>query len=602
MFRPHCVHGYDDAVHPVFGEIPAPGMVVETGEGHCDFFDAEDPQTLRVTVAEGDELDIDLVVQNQGKQAINAVRAWINYDPNTLEATEVTINKSNFPEVTPGEEDISSNEGYIKIGARAESGNEPEKYWVPVARIKFRVKKTNTTGTVLSFFNVQRGGNTSITTNDDGEDAYILGQEPGSLLVKFGEGSSNAGNTGTQNDSDAGSDGGNDPETIKGVDGAICADDDECQSGNCVDGTCQPVGSPLGSEGDACNEDSECSSSICYEDTCRSSGFKIPDGGSCRRDNQCLSLTCEDGRCKGIVNLPDGSGCSADAECASEYCEDGFCATPNVAGENASNDDGSGDGGDRSDEEEDCRDTRTCDIGDRCKRDKECRSGNCDDGICKEREERKVEDGGECRNSRECESGACLDGTCRSKDDIRAQRTAFVLLQIRNLRVTTEGSSVFLAWDELPSSLLDSYNIYYSTTSGQYIQRKNVPKQTANVAIRNLPVDTQYYFAVRGVSKTEEESAFSPEVSVVVSKPDTSTNPLTASMLTPPTTNPIKNPGGGSGSESGGGESNNGEQVIPGETGVPPYLLMLMLASAVIGTFLAARRQLHISPAQSSDE
>lgn len=152
---------------------------------------------------------------------------------------------------------------------------------------------------------------------------------------------------------------------------------------------------------------------------------------------------------------------------------------------------------------------------------------------------------------------------------------AFSLLQILGLRVTTEGSSVFLVWDILPSSELAGYNVYYGTVSGRYIQRRSVEKGANSLTLRALPVGTTYYFAVRGYNSANEETTFSQEVGVSVGNPKTSTAPLSANSI------PTKTP------ETGG--------QVAGETGVTSSLLVLILSCAIVGTMIAMHRQYRTS-------
>lgn len=152
-----------------------------------------------------------------------------------------------------------------------------------------------------------------------------------------------------------------------------------------------------------------------------------------------------------------------------------------------------------------------------------------------------------------------------------APSTVFTMLQVQGVRVTTEGSSVFLAWDALPSTELVGYNIYYGTTTGKYIQRRGVEKDATTLTLRALPTGTTYYFAIRAVNDKNQETEFSQEVGISVGNPSTSTAPLTANSL------PTRTP------------STNGS--VAGETGVSSMLLPLLLISAVIGTFVAFRRQ-----------
>jgi hypothetical protein len=99
-----------------------------------------------------------------------------------------------------------------------------------------------------------------------------------------------------------------------------------------------------------------------------------------------------------------------------------------------------------------------------------------------------------------------------------------------------------------------------------------------SLTIPNLPLGTTYYFAIRAVSTADEESAFSQEVAVTIGDPTTSTAPLMLNQQntsTPPQTNPLQ-----------------GQDNLPGETGIPTFLIILIITSALIGTVLASRRQL----------
>lgn len=159
-------------------------------------------------------------------------------------------------------------------------------------------------------------------------------------------------------------------------------------------------------------------------------------------------------------------------------------------------------------------------------------------------------------------------------------RSTFVLLQTQNLRLTTEGSTVYLAWDHLRSSELQGYNVYYGAESGRYLQRRSVAKDSNTLAVRALPLDTTYYFAVRAVNGRNEESAFSQEVAVKVGNPATSTAPLAQIFQDngPQGKNPI--------------DGGNLPSGTPGATGLSSTILLVILASAVIGTLFAFRRQL----------
>lgn len=163
------------------------------------------------------------------------------------------------------------------------------------------------------------------------------------------------------------------------------------------------------------------------------------------------------------------------------------------------------------------------------------------------------------------------------------ERTAFTLLQVQNLRATTEGTSIFLGWDTLQSSRLSGYNLYYGTVSGQYIQRKTLSADSMSLTIRDLTEGTKYFFSIRAFNSDNEESSFSHEVAITVSDPTTSTSPLVPGMGPPPTVT-AQIAGGG---------------VVPGDTGMSSTIAILLFASALIGTVFAFRRQLVVQKPHS---
>jgi len=157
--------------------------------------------------------------------------------------------------------------------------------------------------------------------------------------------------------------------------------------------------------------------------------------------------------------------------------------------------------------------------------------------------------------------------------------SAFTLLQMQGLQVTTRDTTAYLGWQELKSTELRGINVYYGTVSGRYIQRRSVPPTAISMVLRDLEAGTVYYFAIRGFNERNEETMFSQEVSVVIGQPETATSPLLISGVS-----------SGIPSNS---VTNNGGSIITGETGVGSIFTALFIASALIGTAFAFRRQLH---------
>ena len=458
FFRPHCDLHTEDG-DTVFGPVPdVEGMVGPAPGSQCPRFDVEDPQTLKtIPFNIGDVLNFDVAVQNPSHQSIQHVRSWIAYDTNVFEGVSIALSP-NFPLITPGESDFDHMNGYIMIEASNDAPGANANAIVSVAQIQLRAKIAPPSGTFISFYDIQQGGHTSLYTKENGNDAYILGEEPGGLHVIFVQ--ENPPPTSDQP-----------PAQDQPTPGNFPNPEDFFQDVNTqqtppADETPQesPEHEPLTVEAPPTPPE--------------------PNGGSC--------MVADD-----------------------------------------------------------------------------CESNNCQNGICTAAEE---------------PSGADEPST-------PATRTAFALLQVRNLRATTEGSSVFLAWDELNSSSLKAYNIYFGTTTGRYIQRKTIDGSMKSVVIRNLPIGTTYYFAIRAVSTEEEESAFSQEVAVEVGNAETSTSPLVEdATMEVVTENPI------------GDLTGKGAITVPGETGSSSTIALLFVVCAIVGTFVASRRQMIVTTQHPSHE
>lgn len=169
-----------------------------------------------------------------------------------------------------------------------------------------------------------------------------------------------------------------------------------------------------------------------------------------------------------------------------------------------------------------------------------------------------------------------------SQAQTSSQNVAFSLLQVQGVRVTTDGGSAFLAWNQLNAGNLLGYNVYYGTVSGKYIQRRSVDKANTTLTLRNLPTGTQYFFAVRGVDANNKESDFSQEVGVVIGNPATSTSPLTGSVA----------------DFGPDGKAPRTDGKISGDTGPASTALVFIAISSIAGLALAFRRQFtakHIS-------
>ena len=495
VLRPHCLMGYaeDNNVLEQGGDAEAI---------QCPSFSVEDPQTLKTPeLSEGDILDIDVVVENPGKAEIMRVRSWLSYDPAVLRGDSVTVDEA-LPVVTPGEDGFSEAEGYVKIEGSAE-GNGPEDIQVLLARVQFTVLKSLPAGTVITFFDVQKDGHTTVVTGTGEEQQHIITREPGALHVIL-----------------AGTDDSAQQQTTQTIESSASSSEQSIvqasSSSSVQTASSQPPQSTLLPDGEACITSAQCRSSHCTQGVCQAAGALIADGGACGENTQCHSGKCVSNTCVAAAGIP------APASALSP-------------------------------------------VGGACQTSAQCLSGLCTDGFCIPSLDAQIQQG---------PSSSAVSS---------APSAAFGLLQVQNVRITTEGTSVFLGWEALKSSQLQGYNIYYGTTTGRYIQRKTVNGNVQSLAIRSLPEGTTYYFALRAVSAADQESAFSGEVAVTVGDPKTATAPLAAGSI-PKDAGPGKNPIEASVTEHGGS--------VPGETGIPSTVALLALISAVIGTAFASRRQM----------
>lgn len=159
--------------------------------------------------------------------------------------------------------------------------------------------------------------------------------------------------------------------------------------------------------------------------------------------------------------------------------------------------------------------------------------------------------------------------------------SSFALLQVQKPSVTTRERDVYLGWMALRSAEIKGYNIYYGTVSGRYLQRKTVPATSTSIVIRDLEPGSTYFLAVRGLSNSDAESAFSQEVSIVVGQPTTSTSPITEPIANNDDTAHVD-------------ELPRGKNIA-GDTGMPEYAALFALLCAGVGTTIAARRQFILS-------
>jgi hypothetical protein len=95
-----------------------------------------------------------------------------------------------------------------------------------------------------------------------------------------------------------------------------------------------------------------------------------------------------------------------------------------------------------------------------------------------------------------------------------------------------QTTSVTLGWNPSTSSEVAGYDIYYGTSSGNYISAVPVANVT-NVTIRGLTSGVTYYFAATSYDSNGNQSAFSPEITATVGSVIQAAGMLSAAMALP---------------------------------------------------------------------
>jgi len=212
-------------------------------------------------------------------------------------------------------------------------------------------------------------------------------------------------------------------------DGSGCVDDEDCESGYCVNGTCV---TPTCFDG-VMNQDEtgvDCGGSCmpchCLNGILDGDELEVDCGGSCPQCgcfNEVQDGNETDTDCGGeCPPCEDGEGCLTDEDCESGYCLNGTCVTPTCFDGILNQDETSIDCGGSI--------CPPCEDGGGCLTDEDCESGYCVNGTCRtpscfdgilNQDETSIDCGGECPPcgdgwgcvvDEDCVSGWCLNGTC----------------------------------------------------------------------------------------------------------------------------------------------------------------------------------------------
>jgi hypothetical protein len=117
---------------------------------------------------------------------------------------------------------------------------------------------------------------------------------------------------------------------------------------------------------------------------------------------------------------------------------------------------------------------------------------------------------------------------------MRSIITSLLLTASLLLAVGTEAqtTSVTLGWTPSTSSNVAGYDIYYGTSSGNYITAVPVSTVT-NVTINGLISGQKYYFAATSYDSSGNVSPYSPEISYTVGITSSPAATITSAVASP---------------------------------------------------------------------
>ncbi|MDO8584405.1 MAG: hypothetical protein Q7R83_04475 [bacterium] len=244
------------------------------------------------------------------------------------------------------------------------------------------------------------------------------------------------------------------------VQGKYCLAARDCQSGNCINNSCQAVNNCAdvvknGNEtdidcgggacaqcanGKACLAARDCTSGNCVNGVC---GLNVNACGNAAKDGNETDVDCGGGTCTACVN---GKNCFLARDCSSGYCLNNVCTVQN----NGSCNDGVKNGAETG---VDCGGNvcARCANGLGCSQNSDCANNLCSGGICqgngnncnnslRDGAETDVDCGGGtcvdcangrmCQNNGDCLSSLCSGGICQAQQGQNA--TCFDLMQNGN--------------------------------------------------------------------------------------------------------------------------------------------------------------------------
>jgi len=137
----------------------------------------------------GDEFDVQIALKNPGLQNVVSVRSWLDYNENVVEAVSIDTTDSPFTLSAPGETEISTDQGLVKLGRSNISGGYAQAQ-AKVVTVRFKVITPYAIATVIEAYDYQISelGHTSVNIVDQAFPMNILSGEPEALVVNLNPG------------------------------------------------------------------------------------------------------------------------------------------------------------------------------------------------------------------------------------------------------------------------------------------------------------------------------------------------------------------------------------------------------------------------------
>jgi len=131
---------------------------------------------LRLLENSGDTKRVGILIQNPTHAPIQSIRAWVRFDPETVQVSDLTIEDGRLTLFAPNERDIDMEEGFVRIGAAT---REPiTDSLMTLATFTMESSSTPT----LTFYDWREGGDGhTAVLSLDGQSVKNLLQAPPSL-------------------------------------------------------------------------------------------------------------------------------------------------------------------------------------------------------------------------------------------------------------------------------------------------------------------------------------------------------------------------------------------------------------------------------------